>query len=78
MIKRIIGFLVTVAVLAVIVMTFVHHDRFRTLLPFGEPAESPVMVRESLPAPVPTDSSAASVTTDSLSGIPELPDSLRN
>ena len=77
MIKRLIGSLVTVAVLAVVVMTFLHRDRFRTLLPFGEPTEQSVPVRESRPVPVEPASGGPAATVDSLSGVPELPDSLR-
>ena len=77
MIKRLIGSLVTVAVLAVVVMTFLHRDRFRTLLPFGEPAEQSVPVRELRSVPVEPASGGPAATVDSLSGVPELPDSLR-
>lgn len=77
MIKRLIGNLVTVAVLAVVVMTFLHRDRFRTLLPFGEPTEQSVPVREPRPVPVEPASGMPAATVDSLSGVPELPDSLR-
>ncbi len=77
MIKRLIGSLVTVAVLAVVVMTFLHRDRFRTLLHFGETVEQPVPVRETLPAPVGPASGESGAGVDSLSGVPELPDSLR-
>ena len=75
MIKRLIGSLVTVAVLAVVVMTF--RDRFRTLLPFGEPTEQSVPVREPRSVPVEPASGGPAATVDSLSGVPELPDSLR-
>ena len=77
MIKRLIGRLVTVAVLAVVVMAFLHRDRFRTLLPFGEPTEQSVPVREPRPVPVEPASGGPAATVDSLSGVPELPDSLR-
>ena len=72
MIKRLIGSLVTVAVLAVVVVTFLHRDRFRTLLPFGGPTEQPVPVRETRSVSV-----GPAATVDSLSGAPEFPDSLR-
>ena len=55
MIKRLIGFLVTVAVLAVVVLTFLRHDRFRSMLHFGESSEQPFVVSDPLPAPVPTE-----------------------
>ena len=57
MIKRLIGFLLTVAVLAVVVLTVLHRDRFRTMLRVGETVEQPLVVRDTLPAPVPTESS---------------------
>lgn len=56
MIKQLIGFLVTVAVLAVVVLTVLHCDRFHTMLRIGEPAEQPLVVQDTLPAPVPTES----------------------
>lgn len=56
MIKRLIGFLVTVAVLAVVVLTVLHRDRFHTMLRIGDPAEQPLVVRDTLPSPVPTES----------------------
>lgn len=77
MIKRLIGSLVTVAVLAVVVMTFLHRDRFRTLLPFGEPTEQSVPVRETRSVPVGPASGGPAATVDSLSGAPEFPNSLR-
>ncbi|OUN60773.1 hypothetical protein [Alistipes sp. An66] len=55
MIKRLIGFLVTVAVLAVVVLTVLHRDRFRTMLRIGEPSEQPVVPRDTLPASAPTE-----------------------
>ena len=55
MIKQLIGFLVTVAVLAVVVLTVLHCDRFHTMLRIGEPAEQPLVVQDTLPAPVPTE-----------------------
>ena len=77
MIKRLIGFEVTVGVLAVVVLTFLHRDRFRTMLPVGDPAEETVTVQETLPVPVATASGETVAGVDSLSPAPEFPDSLR-
>ena len=70
MIKRLIGVLVTLAVLAVVVVTILHRDRYRSMLRFGEPDEVELTVQETLPAPVATRP-AAEPSEDVL-----LPDSL--
>lgn len=55
MIRRLIGTLVTLAVLAVVVLTVLHRDRFETLLHFGDPEELPLPASDTLPVPVPTE-----------------------
>lgn len=64
MIKRLIGFLVTVAVLAVVVLTVLHRDRFRTMLRIGGSMEQPLVVRDTLPAPVPTAEETEGTTAE--------------
>lgn len=76
MIKQAVGMLTTVAVLVVVVLTLLHHDRYSTLLRFGAPAEQISPIRDTLPAPVPTLSGADSVAVDSRSAVPGLPDSM--
>lgn len=61
MIKQLIGVLVTLGVLAVVVLTVLHHDRYVSMLHFGDPDVS-LSATDTLPAPVPTqpaDSTAA-------------------
>lgn len=53
MIKRLIGIAVTLAVLAVVVLTILHHGRYRSMLRFGEP-DVELSVQDTLPAPVAT------------------------
>lgn len=74
MIKQAIGILTTVAVLVVVALTLLHHDRYSTMLRFGEPLEQAAPVRETLPSSVPTVSGEETVIVDSLSGTPGLSD----
>lgn len=70
MIKQLIGVLVTLGVLAVVVLTVLHHDRYVSMLHFGDPEVS-LSAADTLPAPVPTqpaDSTAADgLSADGLS-----------
>ena len=51
MIRRLFGTVVTLAVLAVVVMTIFHHDRYQSMLHLGESAETTLSVRDTLSEP---------------------------
>lgn len=65
MIKQLIGVLVTLGVLAVVVLTVLHHDRYVSMLHFGD-SEVSLSAADTLPAPVPTQP-AGSTAADGLS-----------
>ena len=64
MIKRLIGFVVTLAVLAVVVITILHHGRYRSMLPFGDPGVT-LVTQDSQRAPVPTQEAVGDTTVRS-------------
>lgn len=53
MIRRLIGIVVTLAVLAVVVLTILHHGRYRSMLRFGDP-DVELSAQDPLPVPVAT------------------------
>lgn len=70
MIRRLIGTLVTLAALAIVVVTVLHHDRYQSMLHFGESAETELPVRDTLPAPAPATDAAAAGELTSGSAVP--------
>lgn len=65
MIRRLIGILVTLAVLAIVVVTVLHHDRYQSMLPFGESAETALSVRDTLPGSAADATAAEELTSGS-------------
>lgn len=61
MIKQLIGVLVTLCVLAVVVLTVLHRDRYVSMLHFGDPEVS-LSAADTLPVPVPTQSADTAAT----------------
>lgn len=53
MIRRLIGIVVTLAVLAVVVLTILHHGRYRSMLRFGDP-DVELSAQDPQPVPVAT------------------------
>lgn len=53
MIRRLIGLVVTLAVLTIVVMTILHYGRYRSMLRFGEP-DVELSAQDTLDAPVAT------------------------
>ena len=76
MIRRLIGTLVTLAVLAVVALTILHRDRFHSLLRFGEPGDISLSASDTLPVPVSTET-APEGDTESRARILPAPDSIR-
>lgn len=65
MIRRLIGTLVTLAVLAIVVVTVLHHDRYQSMLPFGESSETVLPVRDTLPGSAVDATAAGELTSGS-------------
>lgn len=61
MIKQLIGVLVTLCVLAVVVLTVLHRDRYVSMLHFGDPEVS-LSAADTLPVPVPTQPADTAAT----------------